>query len=767
MNISSNKLVKSVVAIFFLIEVSCSSPVEKTKSVQLLHEQAMELVKTSKLDSAAIIFEMLITHDPNHYVALLGLAEINLRKKNIANAVLYLKKAMNADSSRVEAAFQLSQIYRITGKEKKAKKILAQLVKKFPTYSPACMAYADVLMTDAPPNPEGALSQYESILSLTPESKKAQAGAAASRLRLGEFSRAASGFKELLKSTPRDPHLTFLYATTLHWLQEFETAIKAYQTAIDVLPSGSPLRTVRLWNLRVAYTALHGKYPGDLPPNHIFQIKPQKELATVKFVDVAHQMGVDKIDRGRGAAWADLDGNGSLDLFTVGISTPHGLYLRETNDFIEPNNRSSLDEIEGGWAAAIADYDNDGDFDIYVTRDAWEGPQKNSLYSNDGKAQFTDVADEFGVLDENDSFTAAWGDMNSDGWLDLYVANGVTGSGASNNLFISQSGQNFNERASNWRVADKGTSLGIALGDYDLDGDLDIYVSNVSGPNKLYRNEGELFTDITTIAGVENPLNGSYIPLFFDSDSDGDLDLFVSAMSYYEDVVESIKSSGETFRNPAHLYRNDGNNVFFERAVDAGIARSFGAMGAGVGDLDNDGLADLYLANGGPLMARFEPNALFIRRENSYLEIGQQAGVANIGKGHGVAFADVDENGALDIYLGSGGHYPGDVWANSLYLNTGPSFKGVSIQLNGANNNQFGVGANVIVHSGTNRRLQRLDAGSGFGSTNSYSLHYGLGIHNRIDSVYISWPNDQHKMHYPKGEERNLIFYHSLHHRDK
>lgn len=763
MNISSNKTVRAVVVFFSLTAIACNSPAEKTKSLQSLHNKAMDFVKTSKLDSAAIVFKILITQDPDNYLALLGLAEISLRKNDINKAIDYLKKATKADTTRVESAFQLSQIYRLTGREKKARLILEQIVYRFPTYAPACMAYADVLMTDAPPNPEGALSQYESILSVTPNSEKAQAGAAASRLRLGDFTRAASGLKSLLQTNPEDPYLSFLYATTLHWMNDLAPAIEAYQRSIDVLPSGSPLRSVRLWNLRIAYIALHGEYPGDLPQSQVINVNTAKNVTTTNFIDLGKQMGVDKVDRGRGAGWGDLDGNGSLDLFTVGINTPHGLYLRESNSFIEAEKRSSLDEIIGGWAVAIADYNNDGDLDVYVTRDAWEGAKRNSLYSNNGFAVFTDLADETGVLDEDDSFTAAWGDVNSDGLLDLYVANGVTGSGSPNKLFLNQDGEFFNERASKWLVNDTGNSLGVAMGDYDRDGDLDIYVSNVSGPNKLYRNEGHSFTDITKYAKVESPLNGSYIPLFFDSDSDGDLDLFVSAMSYYEDVVESIESSGETYRNPAHLYRNDGNDVFFQRAADAGIARSFGAMGAGAGDLDNDGVADLYLANGGPLMARFEPNALFLRREDDYVEVGQQAGVANLGKGHGVAFADINEDGALDIYLGSGGHYPGDVWANSLYINQNSSNSGISVKLDGAGNNKFAVGANVVVHSGKNYRLQRLDAGSGFGSTNSYALHFGLGTHGKVDSVYISWPTGQSQMHYPKHENRNLTFKHPTH----
>ena len=158
---------------------------------------------------------------------------------------------------------------------------------------------------------------------------------------------------------------------------------------------------------------------------------------------------------------------------------------------------------------------------------------------------------------------------------------------------------------------------------------------------------------------------------------------------------------------------------------------------------------------------RFEPNALFLKREDAYIEIGQQAGVANLGKGHGAAFADINEDGNLDIYLGSGGHYPGDVWPNSLYLNSGTQFNSVSINLMGSENNQFSIGANVTVHSGQYSRIQRLDAGSGFGSTNSYLLHYGLGVHDRIDSVFVSWPSGKQETHYPTTKERNLIFNYS------
>ena len=129
------------------------------------------------------------------------------------------------------------------------------------------------------------------------------------------------------------------------------------------------------------------------------------------------------------------------------------------------------------------------------------------------------------------------------------MADGVTGSGAANKLFVADSHGNFRDKARLLGVDDSAKSLGVAFGDYDLDGDLDLYVANVANPNRLYRNEGSHFTDIGQIAGVSAPLNGSYVPFFFDSDSDGDLDIFVSAMSYYEDYVESVTKGEKAARS--------------------------------------------------------------------------------------------------------------------------------------------------------------------------------------------------------------------------
>ena len=156
---------------------------------------------------------------------------------------------------------------------------------------------------------------------------------------------------------------------------------------------------------------------------------------------------------------------------------------------------------------------------------------------------------------------------------------------------------------------------GVTAADYDNDGFTDIYVSVLGGANRLFHNNGNgTFTDDTRRAGVAKPGEGSYVGFFIDAEGDGDLDLFISAMNFYEDIVQSRVTGLALRPTRAYLYRNDGNGEFTDTAVPAGLARSFGSMGAGFGDIDYDGLIDIYLTNGGPIMSRFEPNILFHNR---------------------------------------------------------------------------------------------------------------------------------------------------------
>ena len=731
------------------------------QQVGRLYQQAQNQIKSRDLQAGAATFQQLLQIDSTHYEARLGLGEINLRQQRFDAAVAELEQAYRQQPGRIEARFQLARTYLKLGRKRKARHLFEAIVGDFPDHLPTRILLADLLMTRSPPDPQGALAQYEAILQFKPNHLQARAGAAASRLRLGHFEQAAAELAQLLTERPGDPHLNFLLGTAYHWMEDYPQATAAYKQAIDALSAtAADQRLVRQWNLRLAYLATHGAYPGNLAKDYQLQLKSLDATAPVRFTDVAADAGVAKVDRGRGSAWGDYDGDGDLDLFSVGIQSPHALYRNEAgHNFTDITQSAGLYDERGGWSATCADYDNDGDLDLYVTRDAWEGRAPNSLYQNQGDLTFLDQGVAAGVADPDASFTAAWADYDNDGFVDLYVADGITGDGAGNKLYHNQSNGAFVDRAARAGVDHTGKSLGVAFGDYDRDGDLDLYVVDVDGPNTLYRNQGNgHFVDATREAGVAAPEQGGYVAFFLDYDNDGDLDLFVSAMSYYELFVQSQISGRTAGPARAHLYRNNGGGRFADVAVEAGLSRTFGSMGAGFGDVDYDGRIDIYLANGGPMMARFEPNILYHNRGDRFADITKAAGVGNLGKGHGATFADYDNDGDLDLYAGIGGHYPGDVWPNSLYRNEGHANHWLVVELQGRPPNQSAIGAHLKLQAGDLTQMAEVSSGGGFGSSNSLPVEFGLGDRTRIDALEIRWPSGKNDVHRNLGVDQVLRF---------
>ncbi|MXX39982.1 MAG: tetratricopeptide repeat protein [Gemmatimonadetes bacterium] len=332
--------------------------------------------------------------------------------------------------------------------------------------------------------------------------------------------------------------------------------------------------------------------------------------------------------------------------------------------------------------------------------------------------------------------------VNEIRYLDLYVANGVTGTDTPNALLHNQQNGAFLNVATAAAVADSGQTIGTAAGDFDGDGLTDLYAVNIGQLNRLYRNLGDgTFADVAERAGVLFPVEGGYVAFFFDLDNDGHLDLFASTMSAFPDVLNSMVTGEAIEPNRPFLYRNLGDGTFADIAVAAGLKRSFGSMGAGLGDLDNDGFVDIYLANGGPQMARLEPNALFRNMgDGTFADITATAGTGSLGKGHGATFADFDQDGDLDLYAGLGGHYDADTWDNALYRNDGPAQHYLSIELVGTQANRSAIGAHVAAFAaGRTIRAQR-QSGFGFGSSNEPLLHLGLGSATRVDSLHVLWP---------------------------
>ena len=157
---------------------------------------------------------------------------------------------------------------------------------------------------------------------------------------------------------------------------------------------------------------------------------------------------MDKVDGGRGSAWGDYDNDGDEDIVAVGTYQPHALY-RNNGDgtFTDVAEQAGIADPRGGWGSLFADYNNDGYLDLYITRGGWSGAAENTLYHNNGDGTFTDVTHAAGVADPQSSFCAAWADYDNDGYLDLYIADGVIGDGAANVLYRNNGDGTFTNTA--------------------------------------------------------------------------------------------------------------------------------------------------------------------------------------------------------------------------------------------------------------------------------------------------------------------------------
>ena len=761
----SNRLIDRIGVLVFFSFLSCSeSKVSKPESDQL-YEEGLRYFYSDRLDRAGERFQKVLELAPDSTMALVRLSEISLKqgRKNRAQNILWelcspseSRDLSQADPIRLtllqlpsdlrwrpEARILQARLMAFDGRALEARAVAAQVLSEHPQSLDARLLLAELALKAASTMDLGkACDLSRQILLQVPIHRDAGLMLLESQLRLGEFNEAVEVAGSLLKVYSDDGYVALLAGTAAFW-DDHRDVIPLLRQAVDQNLDHYPERLKSLWLLRVAWER-QGGYPVDLPERYRFNPFVQMSAnPALVFVDIGFQAGVDKRDRGRGSAWLDFDGDGDLDLFSVGIQSIHALYRNEGQGrFEDVAPLWGLDDSRGGWGGTTADFDNDGDADLFVTRDAWEGAAINSLYRNEDD-RFVDVAQRAGIDEAQASFTAAWGDVDLDGYLDLYVANGVIGDGGRNNLWYNQQDGTFEDIGQSSGTADSSKTIGTAFGDYDGDGYLDLYAVNIGTPNRLYHNGTDgSFVDRADPAGVIFPIEGGYVTFFFDFNNDGELDLFVSTMSAFEDVLNSWVEGRAIEPNRPFLYLNNGDGTFTDITVPAGLGRSFGSMGIGLGDVDNNGFPDIYLANGGPEMYRLEPNALFLNQgDGRFVEVTSAARVGNLGKGHGATFADFDADGDLDLYAGLGGHYDADVWPNSLYRNDGPIGNYLGLKLVGTASNRDAIGARAVVYCGARQVHGQVASGYGFGSSNALALHLGLGQANQVERLEVRWPS--------------------------
>ena len=559
----------------------------------------------------------------------------------------------------------------------------------------------------------------------------------------GEALAAGTRALELLDVGPDDEETGsawhFVRGAALEGLGRYEDALDEYLEAVAL--GGRQNR----WPAR-ADTALRSLYDREFAATAggkplIEFARERRGYAGPVFADVTESAGLAGRRESR-VAWGDYDGDGYDDLLLSG----RVLYRNRGDGTFEDVTESAGIGGTGTNGGVWADIDNDGDLDFYATSGAVEGGNTDRLWLNRGDGSFEDVTESAGgVTDHYSTEGAAWGDYDGDGFVDLYLASyerpthgdwTKLGRGFPDILYRNRGDGTFEDVTESAGIVPPfGKHLsgrGVNWGDYDNDGDLDIYVSNYRlQENFLWRNNGDgTFTNVAPALGVSGAETDGWWghtigSEWGDMDNDGDLDLISANLAHPRYIEVSDRSM---------LYRNalDAQGAFIERRAEAGIKYAETHSDPSWGDVDADGDLDLFITSVYPNCATF----LYLNDGmGNFEDVTWLAGVRSF-NGWGSAMSDYDLDGDLDIAVASGDGF-------RLFRNDGPP-KGrgarnhwLAVRAVGTRSNAAGIGARITVSGGGRRQIREVEGGKGTTSQHSLTTFFGLGRRARPVDVEV------------------------------
>lgn len=539
-------------------------------------------------------------------------------------------------------------------------------------------------------------------------------------------------------------------------------AIEYFTKYLELKPERPDVIQVK-WLLNLSYMTL-GQYPAGVPREYLIpQAAFGSQVDVGRFEDAAPAAGLNFVSMANGVAVDDFENDGLLDVVASSYDFCQPLRFFHNNGdgtFTDRAVQAGLSGQLGGLNMIQADYNNDGCMDILILRGAWEFPVRKSLLRNNCDGTFTDVTREAGLAEPaTRTQTAVWADINNDGYLDLFVGN----ENGPSQLYLNKGDGTFQDISHSSGVDKIAFTKGVVAADYDNDGYVDFYVSNLYGGNFLYHNDHKnAFTEVSVQAGVHQPQSQSFATWFFDYDNDGLPDIFVT--SYFFSNDETIRSylglptNAETMK----LYRNLGNGTFQDVTAQVGLNKINMPMGANFGDFDNDGYLDIYLATGGPEYGALVPKMLLHNDAGKHFtDVTASSGTGDLHKGHGVAFADLGNNGQEEILASAGGAVPGDAHAFRVYENPGNDNDWITVKLVGVKSNRAGIGARIRVtveNLGQSRHSIYRTVGSGgsFGAS-PIQQHIGLGKSAKIVNLEVWWPASNTRQNFTNVNTNEFI----------
>ena len=438
----------------------------------------------------------------------------------------------------------------------------------------------------------------------------------------------------------------------------------------------------------------------------------------------ANSLSIASEGYGHGASFGAFTRNGRPSLFVIAYGAPNNLYDNIGASFRDIAEQAGVQfGTEHDRGMASADYDNDGDTDIYISA----GYTGNVFWRNNGDDTYSDFTSESGTSLNGQGQGVAWGDFNNDGWLDLFVAQTDGG----NRMYINNGGGSFYENSG--QFISQSASIQPVAFDVNDDGYIDLLVTRTAGAsNLLYLNGGGGgFGEQGNQWGIGAANANSQGAGVGDYDRDGDLDVFIC-----------------NFDGNNLLFRNTGGG--FEEVGGAAGIRSGGDRnrGAVFGDFNDDGWPDIYVTRDGA-------NQLFHNNGNgTFTEVGAAAGADDGNSGYSPSLADYDNDGDLDIFFTNTGQ------PSILLENLGSSNKWIEIRLRGTGSNSNGIGAKLTAWSNGRPQAQAIIAGQGYVGTGSdLTAHFGLGSNSVLDSLVVRWPSGVQDKYYRLAANQKISLF--------
>lgn len=500
------------------------------------------------------------------------------------------------------------------------------------------------------------------------------------------------------------------------------------------------------WLLHVANMTL-GESPDRIDPRHRISLEAfnKSDHSIGPLRDISHRVGLTRMNQSGGAILDDFDNDGLFDLVVTSWAPSEPMaFFRNKGDgtFEEKTAEAGLARQRGGLYCVQTDFNNDGHLDIFIPRGSWlpkDLAQRPSLLRNNGDGTFTDVSREANITTPTNSTSSSWADFDNDGFLDLFVCCQKQPC----LVYRNKGDGTFEEVSGRAGLANLPGCLGSAWIDYDNDDYPDLFLNFDNAPSRLFHNNRNgTFTDATKEMGIDGPFKG-FSCWAFDYDNDGWLDIFAATFDHtLEGVVQGLMDQPHKL-STARLYRNLGGKRFQNVTREMGLDKVYSPMGSNFGDLDGDGYLDFYLGTGDPELSTLVPNRLFRNvGGRKFAEITASSRTGHLQKGHGVAFGDWDRNGTTDLFVELGGAIKGDSYHNVLFQNPGQGNNWLSVKLIGEKSNRAAIGARIkVVTAGENPLTvhRHVTSGSSFGA-NPLEQHIGLGPANRVALLEIHWP---------------------------